>query len=59
MKLYIKDKEIEPITSWSFNTITEALAEAREEFRLTQSEAAAKECERLYKITKEMEEWTS
>ena len=57
MKLFVKGIEIEPVTSWSFDTITEALAEAREEFRLTQSEAAAKECERLYKIKKQMKEW--
>jgi len=63
IKIFVKDwdsyVEIQPVTSLSFDTITDALAEAREEFRSTQSEAAAKECERLYKIKKQMDEWTS
>ena len=57
MKLFVKGIKIEPVTSLSFDTITEALAEAREEFRLTQSEAAAKKCERLYKIKEQMKGW--
>ena len=58
MKLYVKGIEIEPVTSWSFETITDALEQARENFRWTQSEASAKECERLYNIKKQFDEWT-
>ena len=60
MKLYVKDKEIQPVTSWTFETITDALAEAHEKlahekFRHHRWLAEAKECERLYKIKEQME----
>ena len=59
MKLYVKGVEIQPVISWSFETITDALAQAREEYRLTCSPEAAKECIHLYKIKKQMDELTS
>ncbi len=37
------------------DTVKRQLAEAREDFRLTQSEQAAKKCERLYNLLKGME----
>ena len=58
MKLFVKGREIQPVTSWSFETITDALDQAREEFRQTGSESAAKECEYLYKLKKQMDDWT-
>ena len=57
MKLTVKGIPIEEVESWNIDTITESLSAARERFRLTSSEADAKECERLYGLQKQFKKW--
>jgi hypothetical protein len=58
MKLSIGGKKIHGVSTWNINTVTTALKAARQRFRLTQSGADYKECERLYSMEKEMERWS-
>jgi len=58
-KLTVKGIPIKDVGSWKIDTVTEALNAARERFRLTQTEAAALECEHLYEIQQTFKRWTS
>ena len=59
MKLYVKDKEIEPVTSWSFETITEALEQAEKKLKQNPTFEMALEYADLYILKKQMDGWTS
>ena len=59
MKLYVKGIEIEPVTSWSFETITDALEQAYEKLKQNPNHETALKYADLYIIKKKMEEWIS
>ena len=59
MKLYVKGIEIQPVTAWSFETITDVLEQAHEELKQNPSYEAALKYADLYILKKQMEDWTS
>jgi hypothetical protein len=58
MKLYVKGTEINDISTFNIDTIDFFLAKSMEDFRVTGSEASARECKKLYEIKKKFKEWT-